>query len=670
MDKLFVILLVVLYLIVIVLYIFNSSKAKYDLKESFQKLLLEKPDSISFSLGFNKEKKAFENVYPQSKGDFITKFEKYPVSTTGQLIIQENYGELINLKNGFKITGISTEFPCLDGYEGSDCQPKPLCNEEDENKLKPLTNRQFNQLGLYGMTSEKFKPIDYSRFANNLDSPHPRIRINCKKNNNYTLETCPKNKILDKNLNCKVYDICQDLLNGTRHNFQINDYTLKNNEYYICLNNISTLMQCKNNSVYDDSTYGCITKSRCFEQGEKQIRVDDTHYIQCYNNREREVFCAHGIIEKNDILSCKQKTEDKTFTFEDNVIKFNYGKVWFDTDSNEQKSIFCDKTPQEVGFSYKRGDTFNYMFKNWPKEVLSTVNNVCIDPSEEHSSLARKQNAKDLFKWGNIMSQPYLYNPFTSQFYCDTKYKWDYKANKILPEIDSTRFLLDPSVPCNNDLISLSQHPFYCMDFNYYPEKDVVPILYGIKTIISKKLNLSFWPIKNNKQYHGTIVEYDFKNRMISFKTCTSDFLPYGCEYNENNYKLVDLIGYKSFTQTHSIDVIQDNHWLIANQAQLSPFTYQNPTYTNIIYTMPTKINSIDIKDYLEFCILWPLITKTITFGKNFVIEPIGLITNSIYIGKPLTVIKIIRIAKQRLTVQTGDINMCILYDEFQVDMN
>lgn len=664
MDKLFTLLLCILYLIIVVIYIFNSSKAKYNLKESFQRLLLEKPDSISFSLGFNNEKKAFENVYPQSKGDFVTKFEKYPVSTTGQLIVQENYGKLINLTNGYKITGISPEFSCLDGYEGPDCQPKPLCNEGDENKLKPLTNRQFNQLGLYGVASENFKPIE--NLFSNLDKLHPRIRVKCGKND-FILETCPKNKLLDESLNCKVYDICQDSLNGTRHNLKINDYTLKNDEYYICLNNKSQLTQCTNNTVYDNTTYSCITKSRCFGQENKQIRVDNTHYIQCNNNREREVYCENGIIENNETLSCKSNIEEKTYTFEDDVLKFNYGKIWINPDNNEKNTIFCDKTPQNVGYGYNRGDSFSYIFKNWPKQVLSTTNNMCIDPSDENSSLIKKNDAKDSFKWGNVMLESHPYNPFTSQFYCDTKYKWDYKSNKTLPQIDSTRYLLDPSTPCNNSLISLSQQPFYGMDFNYYPEKDVVPILYGIKTILPKKLNISFWPIKNNNQYHGTVVEYDFDNRVISFTTCVSNSLPYGCEDNNNS---IDILGYKSFKKTHSIDIIQSHYWLIANQNQLSPFTFESPTCTNIIYTMPVKINSLDITDYLEFCILWPLVTKTITFGKDFIIEPSGLIINSIQIGKPLTVIKIIRIAQQKLTIQTGDTNVCVVYKEFQVDMS
>lgn len=666
MDYIFTILLFVLYVIIVVIYIFNSTKAKYDLKESFQKLLLEKPDSISFSLGFNKEKNAFKNVYPQSKGDFIIKFEKYPVSTTGQLIIQENYGQLIENSNGYKISGIKPEFKCLDGYEGPNCQPKSLCDDGDENKLKPLTNRQFNQLGLYGMSSEKFKPIENQFTTSNLDKPHPRIRVNCGKNKTYTLETCPKNKLLDINLNCQIYDICEDSLNGLRHNLKINDYVLKDNEFYVCLNNKSKLTECTDNTVYNKLTHSCEQKSRCLGQGDKQIQIDETHYIQCDNNREREVFCERGIVRKDDKLFCKPNVEEKTYTFEDNVIKFNYGRIWVD-ENNEKKTIFCDKTPQEVGYSYNRGDSFSYMFKNWPKQVLST-NNVCIDPSEANSSLIRKNDAKDSFKWGNVMSEFHPYNPFSLQFYCDTKYKWDYKSNKTIPEIDYTRYLLDPSTPCNNDLISLSQDPFFGMDFSFYPEKDVVPILYGIKVIFPKKLNLSFWPTKINNKYHGTIIEYDFNGRFLILKTCTSTSLPYKCEDRTNN--IVDIIGYKSFTNTHSIDLMQSNYWLIANQNKLSTFTFETPTCTNIIYTMPLKINSKDITNYLEFCILWPLITKTITFDKNFIIEPSGLIINSVQIGKPLTIIRIERIIQNKLTIQTGDTNMCVIYNEFQVDMS
>lgn len=157
------------------------------------------------------------------------------------------------------------------------------------------------------------------------DPIHLRLRIHCKRDKTYTIESCPENKLLNiTSLACEPYDICQDKANGYKHNFIINQTndSLKENEYYLCNGNASVKSVCEEGTVLSASNAGCILKTPCFGKKNERIYVDKNNYIQCAGNVEKMIHCVFGVKREPNIECFTKLCNPSVLYKESSVYKY------------------------------------------------------------------------------------------------------------------------------------------------------------------------------------------------------------------------------------------------------------------------------------------------------------------------------------------------------------
>lgn len=485
MDIVFMITAIFLVFLIVAVYILNSVKKTTDLKSIFEALLKSKPDTVSFCLGKIESTGKYRNVVLDQDNEAVVREDDYPIGLDGKYIILSDHGTVSPLASGdgFKISGIDLiEFSCPAGFEGETCTLIPLCSEADAGQYKALTYTQFNELGLYSNSFMK-TPIE-SRAG--VEPTHPRIRVLCLTNNEYELQTCPSSTLLDENLQCKPYDICEDRINGYKHNFKIStaDQPLNKNEYYICDNNASVLTTCSDNTVFSMSNSGCITESICFNKGSATIAYDDTSYIQCSNDQGLKVNCPDGIDDQNGVLSCKVNTcIPEEYTFSDEIVTFKYGSVVCIDNVSDVK--MCDATPQPKTFTYKWAESTTFTIESWPTEVLDDNRN-CVAPTNDIIS-----NPLVQLQWTDAMLDEHEYNIMTDKYTCpeDTAYVIDYKNQTVEPEVDGP---LNHLSPCQNALADISATQFQL----FAPTFPTLYMFLYSYVYIPDYSKYSLWPIK------------------------------------------------------------------------------------------------------------------------------------------------------------------------------
>lgn len=543
MDLIYIILSICVVIVLILITYMNRVKRTNDFTEIFKRLSLKYPTVSSFTLGYDVDKKAYKNVYldggtskktKQSIGTVI-RYETYPVNLESMyILLNTNHGNIKpNTTNGssggggFTIDGMTTaKFDCPNDevYEGVNCVLKPLCTSPvDDDTYKLLKISQFDQLNLYNnmFSYTKPDPTYYKTDDTNDSQYHQKLKIYCKPNNEYSIESCADNELLDFNTKlCKPYDICQDKLNGFRHNYKIDahDEPLLENSYYICQNNKSVEIACGANLVYSDSNKGCISKSECLNKGNATLYMDNTRYIQCnndigvivdceyrqrvrqrHNNRRRMKSHDYIINVKSDsdyididdetgVISCKIKScEPYELIYDDNIIKYTYATtkcVTNEENDEETEEIYkCDNsansTDPEGEYEYEWGEKFTYKIPNWPKEILDTKTMKCVAPKK--SDLISNTSIVDL-QWSSAMFNQHPFNLGTQKYMCDSsEFQVDYIKNTITPNLPALfpNYAINVKKPCSTASELMTRKDFnYIRYYPLGPKSDDIPLLY------------------------------------------------------------------------------------------------------------------------------------------------------------------------------------------------
>lgn len=547
MDIILLVLVIVLIIILAVVYRFNKVPKIYDLDRLFTNIRLQDPSVVAFTLRYDPQTNQYVNVTYNAKGEAQTRREKYPVDTLGSYIIPKDHGVVENLENGFRISGLDTvTFGCPEGYVGSNCTLRPLCESGvDDGKLKPLTYTQFNDLHLSYNSDRLVMPQSRRKRSADQEAVHPRIRIQCLTDGAYELQSCPDNKLLNNELQCKAYDICQDKISGYKHNSKISesDAPLNRTEYYICENGASVKTQCSEGTVFSMSSNGCILESVCFGKGNQTIYRDEKSYIRCNNDIGTVVHCVNKVVQDtNKQWSCQLNTcEPRTMSYEDDTIAYAYGRTVCENDM--AKTTMCQTNAKTRSFEYEWATKFSYKIDNWPEQVLNLETGIC-----EPSTLDILRGPVKL-AWSDAMSQSYPFNLKTEQFLCDdktTKYRWDYLRGMTVPK---TNLFVDTGAPCQTQ--AYDQIPWDPdMRSVQYPIKNPSkpftnpPALYGTVSYFG---NYN-WPVYlvKEKKYRVDILSIDDSSLVID--SYTSDIPPLGFTLKqdapiENSEQLLELTG-------------------------------------------------------------------------------------------------------------------------------
>lgn len=566
MDLFFLALLVVLTLALLAVYVLNNVPQTSDLIKVFNTLLQQNPSTVAFSLGYDRQSGKYRNVYTRPVADgqieAYVSWEPNPVNSDGKYVLDTDHGTITDRPNGFEVAGVNgTQFTCPDGYEGSRCQPSPLCSSEDYAlaKTKLLTYTQFNALNLYENT--------FARTTADLvetEATHPRIRVQCLQTGAYELQVCPDNKLLDPTtVQCREYDICQDRTNGYKHNYRIDSTSaaLHNDEYYLCADNKSVLKKCEDRTVFSITNQGCIVESVCYNRGKDQILVDNNHYIQCRADTGRKVYCEHGVQKNGNVLSCKIKIcKPYTLRYNDGILNYVYGQNVCD-DQDKATLTVCDNTPTDKSYSYKWAEQFQLSLANWPTTVLDETTRTCVAPTDD---IIMDTATVDL-AWSSAMHTAHTFNVRKQEYVCTgakDKYRWDYIAGAVVPAPARSDMFVDAAAPCQSTAVANKKTVWWLLANSYagahtvdtYPPDTTPPLVYAVRLTFDSRQD-DFWPVYvvATKKYTGSVCTYNRKTKMYTITRYTDTIPPMGFAYvetsdgDDRSIIPISLIGYTGF---------------------------------------------------------------------------------------------------------------------------
>lgn len=570
MDLFFLALLVVLTLVLLAAHVLNNVTQTNDLLKVFNTLLQQNPSTVAFSLGYDRQHDKYRNVYTRpvahakdsGRIEAYVSWERNPVNTDGKYVVVVNsgHGRITDKSNGFEVAGVnSSQFTCPDGYEGSRCQTSRLCTEEDcaSAKTKPLTYTQFNALNLYKNTFARTT----ADLIEESEPTHPRIRIQCLENGSHELQTCPDNKLLDSTtMQCREYDLCQDRINGYKHNYRVDDWSadLQNVEYYLCVDNKSVLKKCKDRTVFSMANQGCIVESVCFNRGKDQIAVDHNNYIQCRADTGRKVYCEHGVQKNGNVLSCKTKTcKPYTLRYDDGTLNFVYGQNVCDDRDNGTLTI-CDRTSIGKSYSYRWAEEFQLSLSNWPTAVLDETTQTCVAPTDD----IIVNTATVELAWSSAMNTGHKFNIRKQEYVCaEGQYRWDYIAGVVVPAPASSDMFIDAAAPCQTTAVpkentvwwSLANSSVGAGTVLTFPPDTTPPLVYAVHLKINYDTN--FWPVYDvkSKKYTGSVCTYDSKTKTHTITEYTDTIPPLGfarvetLDCVDKSTVPITLIGYTAF---------------------------------------------------------------------------------------------------------------------------
>lgn len=257
---------------------------------------------LAFTRDYNKVTKLYENYYINDDGELELLYETRPVDKTGELIKSSDnngHGIVTSINNGFRISGINMDFTCPDNWLWSEdaqmCEVKPICDENDTNgTIKGITMN-------YNVNTKENKPYYHPKRYAICNGPEMNIGT-CKENSVYNqMSTNPPN------VNpCEKYDVCENKPNGFTHRFIIDDHILGINEYYMCLDKKSKLVECQNDTMYSTVYQTCVEIGRCVgKPNGYTFYIDDTSYAVCNNDTEQIVNCQMQVFYEDDRnISC------------------------------------------------------------------------------------------------------------------------------------------------------------------------------------------------------------------------------------------------------------------------------------------------------------------------------------------------------------------------------
>lgn len=567
MDLFFLTMLVVLTLVLLAVYVLNNVSQTNDLLKVFNTLLQQNPSTVAFSLGYDRQRDRYRNVYTRpvaeakdGRIEAYVSWERNPVNTDGKyVVVNSDHGRITEKSNGFEVAGVnSSHLTCPDGYEGSRCRASRLCTEEDcaSAQIKPLTYTQFNALNLYKNTFARTT----ADLVKESEATHPRIRIQCLQNGTHELQVCPDNKLLDPTtIQCREYDLCQDRVNGYKHNYRVDTLSaaLHNDEYYLCADNKSVLKKCKDRTVFSMTNQGCIVESVCFNRGKDQIAVDHNNYIQCRADTGRKVYCEHGVLKNDNVLSCKTKTcKPYTLRYDDGTLNYVYGQKVCD-DQDKATLTICDRTPTGKSYSYRWAEQFQLNLANWPTAVLDETTQTCVAPTDD---IIVDTATVDL-AWSSAMNTGHKFNIRKQEYVCkEGEYRWDYIAGAVVPAPGRSDIFVDAAAPCQTTAVlneetewwSLANSRAGAHTVQTFPPDTTPPLVYAVLLTIDYD---DFWPVYDTttKKYTGSVCTYDSKAKTHTITRYTDTIPPLGfarvdtLDGDDRSTVPVTLIGYTGF---------------------------------------------------------------------------------------------------------------------------
>lgn len=598
MDVTFIVLTCFLIILIIALYAINIVKTTSNLDDIFVSLALTNPTIVSFCVGYNEQTKKYRNAVSNRDGNIVIQENDYPIGLDGQYIVLKDHGTVTDAGDGFKISGMDlVTFKCPNGFKGPTCQLAPICDDPNDNdRRKALTYTQFNALALYNNTFPHSQVDTFNAYA--TEPTHPRIRIHCQTGGEYVLEICPDNKLLDANLVCQPYDICEDKLNGFKHNYQISSTTSPPNktEYYICENNKSILTKCTDGTVFSYASKGCISESPCYGKGSATLPIDNNNYIQCNADAGTTINCEKGVVERNGVLSCFIPTcRPQKFSIDTGLLRYDYGETSCNDDN--PTTILCDNSPNPKIYRYEWAEKFEYAINDWPKQIL--LNGSCVTP-----------NDNDIFKnsiiklaWTEAMPEEHDFDLKTQQYICssDYKYRWDYIAQKSVPDTSNDKsILLATAAPCQNEAVN-HKITFY-KSATYYPPNKIwicasVPV-----SIPDFEYGLFLWPCFNpiTKAFLSTKIIFDYIEQKVTVTTYDSSNAPFGFYLPEDisttnapeSTIFLKLAGYKEFAPPTWTDLYYFNITGSIDLPVYSDSDISAAAEYNILSTLNTTIST------------------------------------------------------------------------------
>lgn len=316
--KIYIIIFVVLVVFLILYYVIQKPKSN-DIIDTYSRYLLRETNPATAftykSLGNGQYENYYLNYDPNIPDVIRKEVNDYPVDSTGIKYTPLEHGTVTESENGFRISGVDTIFDCPTNWIWNTidktCNLKPICNSDENNMYKGLDLYYFN----LNEVQNKI-PVKTNKNSNKNVKYHDRLYISCLENENYDIEECELNTLYNQlqiqpntNNPCQYYDICEDLNEYTIHTYDIgNGVQLKENEYYLCINSVSELQTCKDNSIFNQDLNGCVENNPCAnKENNYTFPIDDKSYISCINGQQFTVNCQNNVYDLNgsENLECQ-----------------------------------------------------------------------------------------------------------------------------------------------------------------------------------------------------------------------------------------------------------------------------------------------------------------------------------------------------------------------------
>lgn len=482
---------------------------------------------------------------------YLTKNENF-VSSNSDMYKSFNFKSLQHAvkkyKKDFSEKQASEEESCPRDTYGPTCIPPQVCAPEEEFKIKLLTRDMFDELNLdetpvtmrvISNSANRTNNVPYTskEFATH-HKYHNKIRVRCKGNGQYELETCRPGLKLTRHLNCVPYDICKDHHpNGYIH-FEKTDRSdgkLLQNEYYECQNKTSHRRQCQPYHVLLQTV--CVPNVEC-NSAEPITYVHNSSYLATcsrYRENNKLTFCEFGVHTSNGKFECKpSKCVEGEVIFEDKYLRYATGINMCENGSSTPLLIQCNTEKISLSRVMSWDVTFSYTIENWPLEILN--GRECVPPDWRIV-----KNPIRKLRFSHAMAKEHDFNILTEEFVCNEKfYAWNYQNNSMTPQ---TQMVFDTAQPCQEAPLALkSVVPYYMEKYKYPKDKPFICISTPAYLPAHGRL-MYLWPMYSpeEKKIFYTAIEQtkDFiivkthrmkwaptGFRMLKTRAATKDFTP------------------------------------------------------------------------------------------------------------------------------------------------
>lgn len=346
----FIVILIIYILICVVFYYLKPYKNNTPQK-NYQKFLKLYNSTLP---GFFYEKTdngQYVNIHIDTKTGLLErKIEDKPLLLDGEFYNETvSWGEVTYNDDGFSVSGMDLlKFKCPDGWYWDQtlktCKQNLKCIESDVNVIRPL----FNESNIM----------------------HQKLYVYCRDKSHYTIETCPDNTIFNGVLEpqdpkispCNKYDFCIHQSQYYKHRFNIDDYILKPNEYYICENKKSKLSSCLDTEYFDIKYNTCVPLklNQCYNKPNgTKLPFDEYSYIECQNGLDNKIYCNFGVTE--NLIECKKPDCINKFTrfYENTYVKMPIEMSVCDKNNNATIAIIDKLVIQKYQLTINNTKAYN-----------------------------------------------------------------------------------------------------------------------------------------------------------------------------------------------------------------------------------------------------------------------------------------------------------------------